>query len=64
LYVGQRVSDAARIERTKTGFVRITQGKTNVNLELPIHQDLLASIKACEAKGSNIIGGPLAMVVR
>jgi integrase len=55
LYLGQRVSDAAAIKRTPKR-VQVTQKKTGAVLSLPIHPSLIASIKACEQSGANLIG--------
>jgi enterobacteria phage integrase len=60
LYTGQRVGDVAAMRRSDliNSVIHITTQKTGAELDIPIHPDLLRSIKASPAQGLTLIGSP------
>jgi enterobacteria phage integrase len=60
LYTGQRVGDVAAMRRSdlRNGVIHVTTEKTGAELDIPLHPDLLRSIKACAAQGLTLIGSP------
>ena len=60
LYTGQRVGDVVAMRRSDQcdGVIHIRTQKTGAELDIPIHPDLLQSIKACPAQGLTLIGAP------
>ncbi|GAC1511426.1 MAG: hypothetical protein NVS1B6_17940 [Steroidobacteraceae bacterium] len=58
LYTGQRVGDVAKMNRgdVADGLIHIVQQKTGCELWVPIHQELIAAMKAYPAKGLTLIG--------
>lgn len=57
-FTGQRGGDVVRMSRRDivNGRIRVKQDKTGVELEIPIHPDLAAVLKATPAKGLTLIG--------
>jgi integrase len=57
-FTGQRGGDVVRMSRRDivNGRIRVKQDKTGVELEIPIHADLAAILKATPAKGLTLIG--------
>jgi enterobacteria phage integrase len=53
LFTGQRVGDVAAMRRADllNGAIPVRQEKTGAVLSLPVHPDLLRSVKACAADG-------------
>jgi integrase len=60
LYTGQRVGDVAAMRRSDltSGVIHVTTQKTGAELDIPIHPDLLKSIKACPNQGLTLFGSP------
>ena len=60
LYTAQRVGDVARMRRSdlRDGEIHITQEKTGTEIGIPVHPDLLRSLKATPVKGLSLIGSP------
>jgi integrase len=60
LYTGQRVGDVAAMRRSdlRKGVIHVTTEKTGAELDIPLHADLLRSMKACPAQGLTLIGSP------
>jgi integrase len=65
LYTAQRVGDVARMRRSDLGKgddggdeIQITQEKTGTPIIIPVHPNLLRSLKAIPAKGLTLIGSP------
>jgi integrase len=60
LFTGQRVGDVAAMRRSdlRDGAIHITQEKTGTKLAIPLHPNLLRSLKAAAAKGLTLIGAP------
>jgi integrase len=60
LFTGQRVGDVAAMRRSdlREGAIHIRQQKTGAELAIPLHPNLLRSIRACPAKGLTLIGSP------
>ncbi len=60
LYTAQRVGDVAAMRRSniRDGVIHITQQKTGAQVAIPLHPNLLRSLKACPAKGLAIFGAP------
>ena len=60
LFTGQRVGDVAAMRRSdlRDGAIHITQEKTGAKLVIPLHPNLLRSIKAAPAKALTLIGSP------
>jgi enterobacteria phage integrase len=58
LYTGQRVGDVAGMRHTdiRDGAIHIVTEKTEAELSIPIHPDLLTSIEACPSHGPTLIG--------
>ena len=58
LYTGQRVGDVAAMRHAdiRDGAIHIVTEKTEADLSIPIHPDLLASIEACPSHGPTLIG--------
>jgi integrase len=58
LYSGQRVGDVAKMRRADlvNGAIRVTQEKTGAKVEIPIHPNLIRSLKAYPANGLMLIG--------
>jgi integrase len=58
LYTGQRVGDVAAMRRAdvRNGAIHFTQEKTGVELSIPLHSNLVRSMKACPAKGLTLFG--------
>jgi integrase len=58
LYTAQRVGDVARMRRSdlRDGEIHITQEKTGTEIGIPVHPDLLRSLKATPVKGLSLIG--------
>jgi integrase len=58
LYTGQRVGDVAGMRHAdiRDGAIHIVTEKTEADLSLPIHSDLLASIEACPSHCPTLIG--------
>ena len=58
LYTGQRVGDVAAMRRSDLhhGAIRFTQEKTGAALEIPLHGNLIRSMKACPSKGLALFG--------
>ena len=42
----------------RNGVIHVTTEKTGAELDIPLHPDLLRSIKACAAQGLTLIGSP------
>jgi integrase len=57
-YTGQRGGDVVRMSRRDivNGHVKVKQDKTGAELNIPIHPDLAAVIKATPSKGLTLIG--------
>jgi integrase len=57
-YTGQRSGDVVRMSRKDIvgGRICVVQEKTGTKLEIKIHPDLAAALKAYPAKGLNLIG--------
>lgn len=57
LYTGQRVGDAVRITRgdIKAGVIRLTQQKTSAEVEIAVHSDLAAIVRATPSAGIYVI---------
>jgi integrase len=57
LYTGQRVGDVAgmRYADIRNGVIPVVTEKTDADLSIPIHPDLLASIEACPSHGPTLI---------
>jgi integrase len=67
LYTGQRVGDVAAMRRDDllSGAIPVQQEKTGAVLSLPVHPNLLRSVKACPADGPsplNTNGRPMSKV--
>jgi integrase len=64
LYTAQRVGDVARMRRSDLrkgddgDEIHITQEKTGAPIVIPVHPNLLRSLKATPAKGLTLIGSP------
>jgi integrase len=60
LYTGQRVGDVAAMRRSdlRSGVIHVTTEKTGAELDIPLHANLLRSIKACPTQGLTLIGSP------
>jgi enterobacteria phage integrase len=60
LYTGQRVGDVAAMRRSdlRNGVIHVTTKKTGAELDVPVHPDLLRSLKACPVQGLTLIGSP------
>lgn len=58
LYTGQRVGDVARMSRAdiERGAIRVVQEKTGAELMIPLHPQVLRSLKAWGARGVRLIG--------
>jgi integrase len=58
LYTGQRVGDVAamRYADVRDDAIHIVTEKTEAELSIPIHPDLMASIDACHSRGPTLIG--------
>jgi integrase len=58
LYTGQRVGDVAAMRRAdiRNGAIHLTQEKTGVELAIPLHTNLVRSMKACPVKGLTLFG--------
>jgi integrase len=58
LYTGQRVGDVAGMRRSdiRNGAIHVKPEKTGDELVIPIHPNLLRSMKACPTKGLTLIG--------
>jgi len=58
LFTGQRRSDvcAMRWDQITKGVLSVVQGKTGAQLEIPLHPDLLKTLKATPRTGETIIG--------
>ena len=58
LYTGQRVGDVAAMRHTdvRDGAIHIVTEKTEAELSIPIHPDLLTSIASCPSRGPMLIG--------
>lgn len=58
LYTGQRVGDVAAMRRSdiRNGAIHVTPEKTGDELVIPVHPNLLRSMKACPTKGLTLIG--------
>lgn len=58
LYTGQRVGDVAAMRRSdvRDNAIHLTQEKTGVALTIPLHQNLVMSMKACPSKGLMLFG--------
>jgi integrase len=58
LYTGQRVGDVAAMRRSdiRNGAIHIKPEKTGDELVIPVHPNLLRSMKACPTKGLTLIG--------
>jgi enterobacteria phage integrase len=60
LYIGQRVGDVAHMRRSdlREGTIHIKQEKTGTEISIPVHPNLLRSLKETPAKGLMLIGSP------
>jgi integrase len=65
LYTAQRIGDVARMRRSDLrksddghDEIHITQEKTGIPIIIPVHENLLRSLKATLAKGLTLIGSP------
>jgi integrase len=60
LFTGQRVGDVAAMRRSdlRDSAIHVTQEKTGTSLVIPLHPNLLRSIKATPVKGLALIGSP------
>jgi integrase len=58
LYTGQRVGDVAAWRRSdvRNGEIHFVQEKTGSELVIPLHPNLVESMKACPAKGLALFG--------
>jgi integrase len=58
LYTGQRGGDVVKMRRADIagGAIAVVQQKTGTALSIPIHQDLMAAIKAGPSNGLTLIG--------
>jgi integrase len=58
LYTGQRGGDVVKMRRAdiSDGAIAVVQQKTGVALSIPIHHELMASIKAGPSNGLSLIG--------
>jgi len=58
LYTGQRVSDVAAWRRSdvRSGEIHFVQEKTGTEMVIPLHPNLVESMKACPAKGLALFG--------
>jgi integrase len=58
LYTGQRVGDVAAMRRSdlRNGAIHVRPEKTGDELVIPLHQNLIRSMKACPSKGLMLIG--------
>lgn len=58
LYTGQRVGDVARMSRAdiEAGAIRVVQEKTGADLLIPLHPQVLRSLKAWGTRGVRLIG--------
>ena len=58
LYTGQRVGDVAAMRRSDlcNGAIHVKPEKTGDELVIPLHPNLVRSMKACPAKGLSLIG--------
>jgi integrase len=58
LYTGQRVGDVAAMRRSdiRNGAIHVKPEKTGDELVIPVHPNLLRSMKACPTKGLTLIG--------
>jgi integrase len=58
LYTGQRVGDVAAWRRSgvRNGEIHFVQEKTGAGLVIPVHSNLVMSMKACSTKGLALFG--------
>jgi integrase len=58
LYTGQRVGDVAAWRRSavRNGEIHFAQEKTGADMVIPLHPNLVESMKACPAKGLALFG--------
>jgi integrase len=58
LYTGQRVGDVAAMRRSdlRNGAIHLRPEKTGDNLVIPLHPNLIRSMKACPSKGLTLFG--------
>jgi integrase len=58
LYTGQRVGDVAAWRRSgvRNGEIHFVQEKTGTELVIPLHPNLVTSMKACSTKGLALFG--------
>jgi len=58
LYTGQRVGDVAAMRRSdiRNGAIHLKPEKTGDELVIPVHANLLRSMKVCPTKGLTLIG--------
>jgi integrase len=60
LYTGQRRADLVNMTwhhiDTRAGFVRVIQEKTGTELDIPMHRDLVAALKAWPQHHINVLG--------
>jgi enterobacteria phage integrase len=58
LYTGQRVGDVAAMRRSdiRNGAIRVRPEKTGDELVIPLHPNLIRSMKACLSKGLTLFG--------
>ena len=58
LYTGQRVGDVAAMRRSdlRNGAIHLKPEKTGDDLVIPLHPNLLRSMKACPSKGLTLFG--------
>ncbi len=58
LYTGQRVGDVAAMRRSdlRNGAIHFTQEKTGRELVIPLHPNLIRSMKACSTRGLTLFG--------
>ena len=58
LYTGQRVGDVAAMRRSdlQNGAIRVRPEKTGDELVIPLHPNLIRSMKACPSKGLALFG--------
>jgi integrase len=58
LFTGQRVGDVAAMRRSdiRNGAIHVRPEKTGDELVIPLHQNLIRSMKACPSKGLTLIG--------
>ena len=60
LYTAQRVGDVAAMRRCdlRDGAIHITQQKTDAPVAIPLHANLLRSLKACTVNGLTLFAAP------